>query len=179
MNVVTGNLLAFIAGVGVGYVVAVVSVLSILSATHQGFPMTERTRVVHRLARAFLILLAAGTALIAVHFVASRIDWQPVWVFSRAANKAVGPVVVACVLARVIPMLIDLRRWRDSRALHLLLWFLWISGATANATAAAFVTDGTPAWPAGVRLVLNVGAIVGCLWWPHPRKYAPIEEGSR
>lgn len=104
---------------------------------------------------------------------------QPLWDFSREANQYVGSIVVLALFARLVPMVLDIARWRDGRARHLMMWFCWIGAATANATAAAFMNNGHPSWTSGTRFMLNLVAIALCIWWPHPSRYSPIEDTSR
>lgn len=178
MNVITQNLLSFVAGIGVGYVLTVVFLIAELRAMHQEITVTERNHAKRRIARVLAAVAAAASVLAGAHLALNWDQLQPLWDFSRAVNGLIGPIVLVFLLARLIPMLLDPTRWRDRRALHLLGWFAWIAFSIVNATAAGWVTDGTPNWTSGGRLLLNLAAIALCAWWPHPRTYTPLERGG-
>lgn len=173
MNVIATNLTYFIVGACVGWLFARSLAWAERRALHQEAHMPTRRRKGRRI-DVLAITLALAVALAMTLVGVPRIEAQPLWDASRHLNQYVGPIVVACLMWRLIPMALDRRRWRDARALHLLAWWSYICIAVGNATAASIITDGAPAWPAFLNLLLNLAAIALSLWWPHPRKHEPL-----
>lgn len=175
MNVVAENLLFFLEGGCAGWIFARAFAWAELSALRQESPVPATPSRRRRLIVIDVVAVALAVLGIAVIINGGVPDAQSMWNFSREANKILGPLVVAGIVWRLLPMVLDPARWRDSRAAHVLAWYLYISVSIANATFAAYVTDGTPTYPSAIRMILNVVAIALCAWWPHPRKYVPLE----
>lgn len=176
MNVIATNLSYFVLGASVGWIFARALAWAERQALHQEDPMPNAPR--SRRIDVTAATVAVAVAMLMVVIGVPHIDGQPLWDASRQLNRYVGPIVVACLLWRLIPMALDRRRWRDSRALHLLAWWSYICVSVGNATAAAVITSGPPEWPAFLRLLLNLVAIALTIWWPHPRKYQPTEANA-
>lgn len=171
MNVITSNLSYFVLGICVGWLFARALAWAERRALHQEAPMPFPVRRIDIIAATVAVAVGVIMMLGGV----PEVEAQHLWDVSGQLNRYIGPVVVACLLWRLIPMALDPGRWRDSRALHLLAWWAYICISVGNATAAAVINPGTPKWPAFGVLVLNLVAIALSLWWPHPRKYEPLE----
>jgi hypothetical protein len=177
MTVIASNLTYFVLGACVGWIFARSLAWAERRALHQETPMPKpSSRRRRRIIDVLAVTIAALVALVMALGGVPRIEAQPLWDASRQLNRYIGPIVVACLLWRLIPMALDRRRWSDARALHLLAWWSYICVSVGNATAAAVVSNGPPEWPAFLRLVLNLVAIALSVWWPHPKKYEPMEE---
>lgn len=94
------------------------------------------------------------------------------WDHCRYVNQYLAILAAVGVGYRLVLMVLDPVRRRDTRALHLIAWFTWIGVSLFNsAVGASYYNAGTtPAnWTSGVRTLLNLAAIAFTIWWPHPR----------
>lgn len=109
------------------------------------------------------------------------LDVNPLWDFSQAANQYLGVAVTFFVMYRLTPMVLDRARWHDPRALHYMLWFIYIAlaGIVTSLLAVYYRSnEADPSWPSGLRALLSISAIVLCIWWPHPLRFRAPDRGS-
>lgn len=130
-----------------------------------------------------LTVVGLGLAAVVAVGIVTTVDQIPVdiWNACRGANKYIGYAVALLVFIRLADMGFDPARWRDARARHLMFWFAYIAASliVASAGAAHYEAIDAPAnWTSGARTALSAAAIVLSLWWPHPRKFTPIEEAD-
>ena len=111
-------------------------------------------------------------------------DWIEVWNFCRMLNQWLPILAAVGVSYRLTSMVLDRTRWTHERALHLMAWFTYIALGlvTTAGTAIHYDQPGQPdasGWSA-VRLVATLLAVVlSIVWWPHPKRFTPIEEARQ
>lgn len=92
----------------------------------------------------------------------------------RWVNQYLGVIACVCVTWRLVPLVLDRARWRETAARHRTIAFGVLAGyALLSALAAAHYDGRSPAqWFSAVFTLLHVVTIALCLWWPHPTRLA-------
>lgn len=104
-----------------------------------------------------------------------------VWNICRDLIQVIAPLATVAVGYRLTSMILDKPRWKDVRALHLMAWFTIVMiGLITSAGAANYYSrqgDDASPWSM-LRLIVVISMLGLSIWWPHPKRYVPIEEAK-
>jgi hypothetical protein len=133
--------------------------------------------------RKYVMLAAVVTAVVSVTslglvVIAESVGfgekYEPFWAWCREINYPLAVVAAIGVFYRLVLMAFDRDRYYTERGIHLLLWFTYIAIALVLVAVGSqhySEVDAPATWVSGARTLLNIGAIVLTVWWPHPRPY--------